>query len=232
MELFSAILQFEDVKGEIIEVRKPSIMATEEMKARYDDLLKMLSEDGIKDKPFQDVYIQIKKVRKVINSIFKLVNVDPTQLNMDTMFQLLFPHQAYTEEGKEVYVFGGELINFVFGVQIPGEEPRVAMEKETIDYIAQTLGGLWANTEDFTEACVVLNTLSYKDLDSVMSARNEAMMSKEDLAKKKQKDAAEKLRQKLRKESEQKQKSGKVQKELQKPVEFTELSPDEIKKFM
>ncbi len=191
MDLFNKILRIEDENGKTIDIRMPSVFKSEEIRERMIELMRMTSEEGIVNLTFSQAYLQVKKFRKLVNTIMNLVDVDATQISCDYLVQLLLPHEGLDEEGKVEYVIQGELLTFIFGK--PDPDAPVRHKKEDVDVVAKLVGELWAITEDFQETINILNTLNYKDLNTVLGHRSETLMSPEDRMKKQQQEASKKL---------------------------------------
>lgn len=222
MELVNAILEVEMWDGEVVEVRKPPIMRTEEIRSTFQKLVDMNSE-ALKSLTFRQAYVQVKKFRRYVNKIFQLAGLDPSGLNEEAMVKLLFPYYDTTEDGEEIYYNQGRLMSFILGERFDGESKGI--KKDDVDELANLLGTLWAITQDYNEAIVLLNNLSYKDLDKVLHARAEAMMPAEEKGKRNQFEASKKLMENL--------KSGKAKltPESQAKADAVELSEEEIMKF-
>ena len=159
-----------------MEVRSLSIKVTEELRALYQLLGGELNQNKYKSISLNKAYVEEPLVSHYINSMLKLVGLEPDLVPADTIFKLLFPHE--TDDGG--YERQGLLITFAFGM--PDKGPSKA-PKEEVDAYAKALGNLWAAISSFKEVSDVLGTLDYDDLEQVLKHRLEALKPAEERAK-------------------------------------------------
>ena len=222
MELFTSVLEYEDANGKTVTVRKPSVWKTEEFRARFADLAKELKREHVKDISFGKAYVENKHFRKTVDKVFKAVDINPKNLSMDMMVQMLFGHTAWDEHEDEVFVPTGGLIQFIFGEVKKG--PINSLSKDETKTLADVFGNVWAHTQNFNDAIQMLKTFGYEDLNAVLSARNWAMAPPEERMKANQKKASRKLLENL--------KAGKLTVEKPKQTTTDEpLSDSEVDKF-
>ena len=218
MELFKKVLRLETADGDFIEVRTPSVWAAEEIKARINELTKILKKPKYKEMTFGQAYRDDRKFRTIVNKALRAAGIDPQVLSLDMMLQLLYPHHEMDEEGELVLREQGALVDFIWGPPQHGESLD-GMKVNDLDAMAKLVGEMWAATEDFDEVIRVLNTLSHEDLSEIMKHRNFAKMSPEDRHKKQQQDASKKLAEKVYKKKHE-------DKSDDKGVELTEAETD------
>ena len=231
MDLFKRVLHLEDAYGEIVEVRKPSIIQQEEFTARYQDLLKLGEKDYLEGLTFAEAYTTIKKYRRLVDNVLQVVGIDPKRLEMDTVAQLLYMYETENEQGEIVQMMQGALIEFIYGPPT-GNPEASSIKKEEVQTLASVIGDLWAYTEDFQETMHLLNTLNYKDLNDILKARTEAMRTPEERAKKSQAEASKKLMENMKNKTKERAEDLGNKKVQETPAKMVELSEDEIAKFI
>lgn len=231
MDLFKRILHLEDAYGEIVEVRKPSIIQQEEFTARYEDLLKFGEKDYVEGLTFAEAYTTIKKYRRLVDNVLEVVGIDPKRLDMDTVAQLLYMYETENEEGEIVQMMQGALIEFIYGP--PAGNPEASsVKKEEVQTIANVIGDLWAYTDDFQETMNLLNTFDYKDLNDILKARAEALRTPEERAKRTQAEASKKLMENVKNKTKIRSEELGNKKVQETSAKTVELSEDEIAKFI
>lgn len=231
MDLFKRILHLEDAYGEIVEVRKPSIIQQEEFTARYEDLLKFGEKDYVEGLTFSEAYTTIKKYRRLVDNVLEVVGIDPKRLDMDTVAQLLYMYETENEEGEIVQMMQGALIEFIYGP--PAGNPEASsVKKEEVQTIANVIGDLWAYTDDFQETMNLLNTFDYKDLNDILKARAEALRTPEERAKRTQAEASKKLMENVKNKTKVRSEELGNKKVQETSAKTVELSEDEIAKFI
>ena len=187
MELFSKHLTIETAEGEIVDFLAPSVTASERYKSTYIRLTDLLQSDRYKEVNIREAMSSDKKFRMLVEKLFTCVkpNISPYDLSYEILFKLIFPHEGDNGE----YYRMGLLTRFCLG-ESKENEP---VAKTNVDTYAKNLANLLTIFKNFDQCTSILNTLSAKDLASVIDYYADNLKTPEERKKAMAKDEAKKM---------------------------------------
>ena len=216
MQLFSKIFKLELSDGTVVNLRALSVNRTEEFKARFKDLSKLLENEKYKDVDIYTAIAEDSVFCSHVSDLFECFNpsVNYRDLSPDSIMHLLFPHED--EDGN--YHRVGKLVRFVVGET----SKNAPVSKKETDTYAKNLADLLTIFKNFNDCMEMMSTLTPEDLTKVIKNYSDNLKSpeqrKKDIAKEEARAMMEKARQGVK--AGQKLKVGE------------ELTPEEISKLM
>jgi hypothetical protein len=165
------------IDGKIAEVSKLSIISTESFRDTLQEINVEIEKTEYQTLSFSMGYKTQPLFRHLVDRLLKIIDLQASDLDVDSLFTLLFPHSL--PDGR--YERQGLLAKFLLG-EIQGGSH---VDAESVDHYAKLIGDLWASTSDLKQVMIALSEFSYEDLAEVLKHKREALKPAEDKLKEK-----------------------------------------------
>ncbi len=160
-------LYLEKVNGTVAEIRKLSILATEEFRQTLNEINDEVNKEEYKEVTITEAYINNKLFAHLLDRLFSLLSLKVEEFDGELLMRLLFPH--YLPDGS--YQRQGMLPRFILG-EVKG---GATVEAEAVNHYAKLLGELWSSVRTFTEVSEAVDQLDYDTLIEALKYKAAAL---------------------------------------------------------
>lgn len=177
MKSITKFIDYETVTGEIKTLRPCSVMDSQRLIARYQNLTGIMSQEKNNKITFQELYQDNKEFRYSCNEALKLGGIDPNDCSLDMVVMFLFPHPDLDGVLNDM--------GFLFSFNFPDKLKPKNVPIKSVCSDLETLIAAYSidNMGDLVKAVNILETFTPEDLASIIKAKTHLLKPEEEKAR-------------------------------------------------